>query len=81
MPANKFRGLRIAGVVLILVALLPWIPTQTRLAHKDFGAAFDGVLAVFFSASATVVGMALIIAARLLRKGSSEEILHRENSR
>jgi hypothetical protein len=70
---REFRGLIVAGVVFVALALLPWILTFTQ-SHPghDLGAAFDDVLTVLFSGAMTLIGVALILAAVFLRRGSVE---------
>jgi hypothetical protein len=79
LTSREFRGLIVAGVVFIALALIPWVPAFTQPVHhsRNLGAAFDGVLAVIFSGAMTLIGVALVVAAVFLRRrsigGSSSE--------
>jgi hypothetical protein len=72
LTSREFRGFIVGGVVFVALALLPWILTftQPHPAGRDLSAAFDGVLALLFSGAMTLIGVALIVAAVFLRRGS-----------
>ncbi len=72
LTRREFRGLIVSGVVLIALAFLPWVPFFTQPIHpsRNLGAALDGVLAMLFSGAMTLIGVALIVAAVFLRRGS-----------
>ena len=75
LPAGEFLGLIVSGVVLIALAFLPWAPSFTQPIHSPstLGAAFEGVLTMLFSGAMTLIGVALIVAAVFLRRGSIRE--------
>jgi hypothetical protein len=57
LTSREFRGLILAGVVYIALALLPLVPIFTQPVHHScyLRAAFDGVVQVLFSGAMTLI--------------------------
>jgi len=72
LPSGEFLGLIVSGVVFVALAFLPWVASFTQPINpsRNLGAAFDGLLTLLFSGVMTLIGVALIAVAVLLRRGS-----------